>query len=168
MAHQRDSTQVDLKESSVHTDDESTPASSRSDDIATDAALDRLESITGGADEPAIYEGDLGKRLEELEATTEEEVDALRVNLYQEDDRPDARNGSGLIVDDPAEERIARLTESDPIESDAQAESVEPGLDDTSAVLRRHQNTSMWRSDGDVEGNVEVPMDEAINDRTVE
>jgi hypothetical protein len=169
MANQRERTRVNLNESSVYTDDASTPSPSLPDDVATDAALDRLEIITGGADEPAIYEGDLGQRLDELDASTEEEVDALKVNLLQEDELPNDRDGSGLIVDDAAEESLARLTEADPMESNLGAISVEPGLDDTSATLRRHHpDTSIARSEAVVEGNLDEPMDETVVERKVD
>jgi len=161
MAMQRERTRVNLNESSVYADDKSPLDPNQSDDLATDAELDRLETITGGADEPLIAEGELGRKLDELDASTNEELDALQVNLYQEDERPNARDGSGLIVDDAAEERIARFTESDPRESDIGAISVEPGRDDTSSVLRRHHpNTTIARSDAVVEGNLDEPMDE--------
>lgn len=165
-------TQVNLNESSVYADAEDKPASgdsSRSDDFATDAALDRLEIITGGADEPAIAEGELGQKLDELDATTEEEVEALQVNLLQEDERPNSRDGSGLIVDDAAEENLARFTEADPMQSDLGAISVEPGREDTSAILRRHhRNTTNVRSDAVVEGNLDEPMDETIDESKVD
>jgi len=156
MAMQRERTRVDLNESSVYADDKF-----QSDDLATDAEVDRLETITGGADEPLIAEGELGRKLDELDASTNEELDALQVNLYQEDERPAARDGSGLIVDDAAEERIARFTESDPRESDVGAISVEPGREDTSSVLRRHySNSTIAGSEAVVEGNLDEPMDE--------
>ena len=168
MANHRENTRVNLNESSVYADD-SNPTSSQSDDFATDAELDRLEVITGGPDEPVIADGDLGQKFDELEASTEEELDALQVNLLQEDERPNARDGSGLIVDDAAEERIARFTEADPRESDIGAISVEPGRDDTSAVLRRHEaNTSIAGSDAIVEDNLDEPMDETENERRVD
>ena len=111
-------------------------------------------------------EGDLAQKFDEFDASTEEELDALRVNLFQEDERPNARDGSGLIVDDAAEERIARFTESDPMQGDLGAVSVEPGRDDTSSVLRRHHpNSSIARSDAVVEGNLDEPMDETATDR---
>jgi N utilization substance protein A len=165
MANQTKGTQVDLDESSVYADKNPAPASNRSDDFASDAALDRLELITGGVEEPAIAEGELGQKFDELDASTEEELDALEVNLLQEDERPDSREGSGLIVDDAAEERIARFTESGPMESNIGAISVEPGLDDTSAILRRHHpNRSITGSDAVVEDNLDEPMDETVDE----
>ncbi len=161
-----DNSGVDLSESSVYGDNDSAQNSSRSDDFATDTAIDRLEFITGGADEPVIPEGELGKQFDELDASTEEELDALQVNLLQEDERPNARDGSGLIVDDSAEEQIARFTESDATMDDRGAISVEPGRDDTSYVLRRHHsNTSIADSDAVVEDNFDEPMDEINEDR---
>ena len=165
MANQPKGEQVDLSESSVYADNNPAPASSRSDDFATDTALDRLELITGGADENAIAEGELGQKLDELSASTEEELHALEVNLLQEGDRPDSRDASGLIVDDAAEERIARFTESDPMQSNPGAISIEPGRDDSSAILRNHYaETSIVNSDAVVESNLDEPMDETVDE----
>jgi transcription termination/antitermination protein NusA len=170
MANQKEGTHVDLKESSVYGGDKpASEAANRSEDFATDTALDRLELITGGADEPVLAEGDLGKKLDELDATTEEEVDALKVNLLQDDERPNEQDGSGLIVDDTAEETLARFTEADPMQADLGAISVEPGREDTSEVLRRHHpNTSVARSEAVVEGNLDEPMDETIDESKVD
>jgi transcription termination/antitermination protein NusA len=165
MANQPKSAQVDLNESSIYADKTPAPASNQSDDFATETALDRLELITGGAEEPALTEGELGQKFDELDASTEEELDALEVNLLQEDERPNSRDGSGLIVDDAAEERIARFTESDPMQSDLGAISVEPGRDDTSATLRKHySDTSIANSDAVIGSNLDEPMDETVDD----
>lgn len=163
MANQPKGTQVDLSESSVYADKNPAPASNRSDDFATDTAIDRLEMITGGADEPAIAEGELGQKFDELDASTEEELEALEVNLLQEDERANSRDGSGLIVDDTAEERIARFTESDPMQSGLGAISVEPGRDDTSSVLRRHSNASLGHENAVVDENLDEPKDETAD-----
>lgn len=166
MAEHPKGTQVDLKESSIYGDDNSTTDSNLSDDFATDTAVDRLELITRGADEPIIPEGQLGQKFDELDACTEEELDALQVNLMQEDERPNARDGSGLILDDSAEEQIARFTESDPTVEDRGEISVEPGRDDTRRILRRHHpNSAVADSDAVVEGNLDEPMDETNVDR---
>ncbi|MGZ4816299.1 MAG: hypothetical protein ACXVZV_12870, partial [Terriglobales bacterium] len=112
---------------------------------------------------------DLREKLAELAATTEEEVDALNVNLLQDDELPTTRNGSGRVVDDTAQERLARFTEADPMQGDIGVVSVEPGRDDTSRVLRsHHHNTTIARSDAVVEGNLDEPMDETIMDRKVD
>jgi transcription termination/antitermination protein NusA len=168
MANQQKGTQVDLSESSVYADKNPDPVSNRSDDFATDTALDRLELITGGAEEPAIAEGELGQKFDELDASTEEELDALEVNLYQEDERPNSREGSGLIVDDAAEERIARFTESDPMQSKLGAISVVPGRDDTSSILRHHSETSIAHPNAVVDENSDEPMNETVDDRNAE
>jgi len=163
MANPEKGNQVDLSESSVYTDKNPAPASNTSDDFATDTAIDRLEMITGGADEPNIAEGELGQKLDELDASTEEELDALEVNLFQDDERHNSRDGSGLIVDDAAEERIARFTEADPMQSDLGAISVVPGRDDTSSVLRRHSNASLGHQNAVVDENLEEPKDETAD-----
>ncbi|MGC2616557.1 MAG: hypothetical protein WA354_21165 [Terracidiphilus sp.] len=169
MAKPRKKEQVDLSESSVYRDNTPNPPMGRPEDLATDAELDRLEAITGGADEPAIVDGELGQKFDELDASTEEELDALEVNLVQEDERPNVRDGSGLIVDDSAEEQLARFTEADPMLSDLGAVSVAPGSDDTSAVLRRHYpNPSIAGSDAVVEGNLDEPMGETILERKID
>ena len=104
-----------------------------------------------------------------MAASTEEEVDALRVNLTQDDYPSSARDSSGRVVDDSAQERLARFTEADPMQGDIGVVSVEPGRDDTSRILRRHHpNTTIARSDAVVEGNFDEPMDEIIMDRKVD
>jgi hypothetical protein len=135
-----------------------------------DSTLEQVEILAAGAQESDdMDEEGLGEKLAELAVTSEEEVDALRINLLQEDERPDALDGSGLVVDDVAEERLARFTEADPMEDDLGAVSVEPGRDNTSAVLRRHfANTSIADSDAVGEGNLDEPMDETVTDRRVD
>jgi hypothetical protein len=165
MAKQREDTHVNLNESSVYSDDKAAPAAGRSDDLATDATLDRLEVITGGADQPALYEGVLGQKFDELDASTEEELDALRVNLFQDSAPASSRDGSGRVNDELAEERITKLTEVGPLDSNMGAVSLEPGRDDTSAILRRHnRNVESADPDAIAEGNLDQPMDEAVSE----
>jgi hypothetical protein len=132
-----------------------------------DSTEERIEVLAAGAEDRAEMEADgLSNELDELAATTDEELDALRLNLVQEDDRPNSRDGSGLVVDEAAEERIARFTEADPNQTNLGGLSVEPGRDDTSAILRRHHtNTSIARSDAVVEDNLDEPMDESVDER---
>lgn len=139
-------------------------------DPGADGTLERVEILAAGAQENDNIEADgLGEKLAELAVTTEEEVDALKINLVQEDERSNARDGSGRVVDDSAEERTARFTESDPMRGELGAVSVEPGRDNTSSVLRRHHpNTSVARSDAIVEGNLDEPMDETVIERKVD
>ncbi len=158
---------VNLDESSVYGAEDS--ASVAPDDVATEATLDRLEEITGGADDPDLYEEDLEQQVDELEAGTEEEVDALKVNLLQDDALPDSRDGSGLVSDDVAEEELARFTEVGPMQDIQGAATVAPGRDDTSAILRSHHpNSEIARSEDVVEGNLDEPRDEEVVDRKVD
>jgi hypothetical protein len=161
--------EVDLSESSIYGKDAQEQGAGSVDDVATDAVIDRLEAITGGAEDPAMYEGRLGQRMEALDASTAEELDALEVNLRQEDERPNSRDGSGRIVDDVAEEQMAEFTEVGPDLDEEGALPVAPGRDDTSAVLRRHHlNMDITRADAVVEGNVEDVRNERLGDRHVD
>ena len=131
MAEKPRNYEVDLKESSTYgRDDQDTPADLG--DAATEELLDRLETITGGADDPPIFEGELGRKMDELDAETDEEVDALEVDLLQEDEISNPNDGSGRIVDDVSEEDLARFTEVGPDAFDRGAISVVPGREDTS------------------------------------
>lgn len=140
------------------------------DELDNESDLERVEVLASGAERSNdIDEDDLGEKLSELAASTEEEVDALKVNLFQDDEPPRTRDSSGLVVDDAAEERLARFTEADPMQGDIGVVSVEPGRDDTSRILRRHHpKTNIARSDALVEGNVDEPMDETIMERKVD
>jgi len=140
------------------------------DELDNETDVERVEVLASGADRTDdIDEDDVSEQLSELAASTDEEVDALEINLRQDDELPSARDSSGRVVDDVAEERIARFTEADPMQGDIGAVSVEPGRDDTSRILRRHHpNTSIARSDAIVEGNLDEPMDETIMDRKVD
>lgn len=87
---------VDLNESSVYGKDANDNHASDEGDTATEETLDRLEQITGGADEPGVYEGKLGRAVNRLDASTDEEIDALksifsRTSLWR--DRDVAREG---------------------------------------------------------------------------
>jgi transcription termination/antitermination protein NusA len=168
MAHKSGHTEVDLSESSIYgknADADEAP----NGDGADEATIDRLEAFTGGADEPGVYEGKLGRRMDTLDATTDEEIDALKLDLSQEDERANARDGSGRIVDDVAEEQLAEFTEVGPDLDGEGAESFTAGRDDTSATLRRHHpNTDVARADAVVEGNLDKPSDETREDGFVD
>lgn len=140
------------------------------DELDTETDVERVEILASGVESSNhIDEDDISQKLSELAATTEEEVDALRVNLIQDDYPPSTRDSSGRIIDDTAEERLARFTEADPMLGDIGVVSVEPGRDDTSDILRRHHpNTTIARSDAVVEGNIDEPMDETIMERKVD
>ena len=163
--------EVDLSESSVYGKDEAEPARGNTD-IATEATLNQLETLTGGAeieDQPATYDSPVDHEIDKSNAGLDEEIDALQVNLTQEDDIPDAHDGSGRIVDDTAEERLAEVTETGPMLDEEGAESLTPGRDDTSAVIREHHpNTEMARSETVVEGNLDETRDERKEDSKVD
>ncbi len=156
---------VDLNESSVYGPEETAPA--KADDIATEATLDRLEEITGGADDdpdiddPNLHEGRFAEEVDSLTASSEEEVDALEVNLLQDDQIATTRNGSGRVIDEIAEERVAEYIEVGPRLTNEGAMLLEPGLDDTSATIRQHHpNSERARSESVVEGNFDEIQDE--------
>lgn len=140
------------------------------DELDNASDVERVEVLAAGGESSNNIEADgLREQLAELAATTEEEVDALKVNLLQDDEPPSTRDSTGRVVDDTAEERLARFTEADPMQDEIGAISVEPGRDDTSRVLRRHHpNTTIARSDAVVEGNLDEPMDETIMERKVD
>lgn len=107
--------------------------------------------------------------VQKLNVSTEEEVDALKLGLLGEDERRSARNGSGHVVDDLAEAEVSKFTEVGPLQPDRGAESLMPGRDDTSTVLRRHHpNTEIARAEDVVEGNLDEPREESRAERKVD
>jgi len=165
MAREIPSEEVDLTESSVYGKDANDNPASERGDTADEATIDRLEPITGGADEPGIYEGRLGRKIDQLDAETDEELDALELDLHQDEPRTDTRDGSGRIVDELAKEEIAEFTEVGPDVDDRGAKSVAPSLDDTSSILRRHHPNTIARAEDLVEGNLDEPRDEERGER---
>ena len=86
--------------------------------------------------------------------------DALHVDLFQEDERPSAHDGSGWVVDEVAEEVVDAFTEEGPLQPERGAESLVPGRDNTSTTQRRHHpNAEVARGTEDV-GNRDEPKDE--------
>jgi len=140
------------------------------DELDSESEVERVEVLASGAeDTDDMDDDDLLEKLSELAASSEEEIDALRVNLEQDDYPPSTADSSGRIVDDTAQERLARFTEADPMQGDLGVVSVEPGRDDTSRILRRHHpNTTIAGSEAIVEGNIDEPMDESIGERKVD
>lgn len=135
-------------------------------DAVTEDQIDRLEAITGGddEDEELPQSEDLQQQFNSLDASTEEELDALEVDLAQDSELGASRDGSGRIIDELAEEEIAKSTEVGPGADDRGARSVEPGRQDTSGVLRRHHPAPPAGADPEaiVEGNVDAPLDEGL------
>lgn len=147
-------------------------AANRGEDTADAATIERLAAIAGGADEddPRLFEDeDLSREIDKLDAETEEEIDALRLDLVQDGGESHTTDTSGRIVDDTAEEELARFTEVGPMQPDQGVVTVEPGRDDTSRVLRRHHpNTEVARAQDVVEGNLDEPRDEEVMDKKVD
>ena len=93
-------------------------------------------------------------------AQTDEEIDALTQDLYQAGEEGVSPEGSGLISDELAEERLAELTEEGPGLDEEGAASLDAGERDVSEQLVKHRTTA----DGVGEGNVEESKDEAKSD----
>jgi N utilization substance protein A len=93
-------------------------------------------------------------------AQTDEEIDALTQDLYQAGEEGVSPEGSGLISDELAEERLAELTEEGPGLDEEGAASLDAGDRDVSEQLVKHRTTA----DGVGEGNVEESKDEAKSD----
>ena len=135
------------------------------------ATIDRLEAIAGGADEDdprLLLDPNLRREVEKLNASIEEEIDALRVDLVQDGGMSRTTDTSGRVVDEVAEEEIARFTEVGPMQPDQGVVSVEPGRNDTSRRLRSHHPNTVARAQDVVEGNLDEPRDEEVGERKVD
>ncbi len=147
-------------------------STARPGDVADAATIERLEAIAGGADEDDpryLLDPNLSREMDKLDAITEEEVDALRVDLVQDGGESHTNDSSGRVVDDVAEEELARFTEVGPMQPDQGVVTVEPGRDDTSGKLRRHHpNSGVARAQDVGEGNLDQPIDEQVMDRKVD
>lgn len=165
MAEKKTTGKVDLTESSVYGNDDANLDAST--DTVDDGVINRLEEVAGSVDdEPGIYEGELGRKMEDLDASTEEEIEALEINLLQDDDTAGISGGTGRISDDLAAERMAGITEVGPTLADKGVVSVTPGRDEPGDILRQHHpNTEVARSEAVIEGNLDEPRDEVRNDR---
>ena len=99
-------------------------------------------------------------------AQTDEEIDALTLDLDQAGEEEVGSDGSGLVNDELAEERLAELTETGTALDDEGAESLDPGRQDVSERLRRNQpnEDAIPDSTAVLEGNVEDIKDEAKSD----
>jgi N utilization substance protein A len=99
------------------------------------------------------------------EAGLDEEIDALEQDLTQEGEQSVSEDGSGRIVDELAEERLAEVTEVGPDLDTEGGESLEPGRQDVSARIAEDQPHDLIRgefvaSDAILEGNTEEIKDE--------
>ena len=103
------------------------------------------------------------------DAQVNEEIDALTLDQEGEREAPDDQDGSGLISDDIARERMEELTESGPDVGEIGAISETPGREDTSEVLARHNpNYDLARSEAVDDGNVEEASHETRQDAKVD
>jgi hypothetical protein len=135
-------------------------------DGSTDLQMDRARTMRiAGEEDPHR----LQREIEKLDAETDEEVDALRINLEQDSEFGTTSDGTGRLVDDLAEQKIAGSTEVGPLAGERGAASIAPGREDTSRTLRlHHPNTEIARAEDVVEGNLDEPQDESTIVRKVD
>ncbi|MGA8111916.1 MAG: transcription termination factor NusA [Acidobacteriaceae bacterium] len=96
------------------------------------------------------------------EASTDEEIAALEQDLTQSDEEPASEDGSGLIRDEVAEERLAEVTEVGPDLDDEGAEAVVPGREDVSERLKESEIAADG-NDAVVDDELEEVKDEGEN-----
>jgi transcription termination/antitermination protein NusA len=115
-------------------------------EAGTEETMDKSEEATRKAEEASI----------------DEELDALEQDLTQSGEEPASEDGSGLIVDDVAEEELAEITDVGPDVEVEGAKAVAPGHEDTSETLAGHRLKPEADDDDEavVEGNVEEVKDE--------
>ena len=102
-------------------------------------------------------------------AQTDEELDALRLNQTQDGETGGNSDGTGLVNDEVAEERLAEITETGPALDAEGAEAVVPGREDTSETLAAHETNLEGARDGAVvEGNVEEVREEELDGKKVD
>jgi transcription termination/antitermination protein NusA len=113
-----------------------------------------------GEERPEPATPSLAEAAHIADVQADEEIEALEQNLTQAgEDRP-SEDGSGLISDELAEERLAEVTETGEALEDEGAESLDPGREDTSEVLAEHHPHA--DSDAVGEGNLDEPRNEAV------
>ena len=99
------------------------------------------------------------------EASLDEEIDALTQDLTQEGEDSVSSEGSGQIVDELAEERLAEITEVGPELETEGGESLVPGREDVSERIAEDKphdlgHTELAEEDAVIEGNTEEIKDE--------
>jgi N utilization substance protein A len=99
------------------------------------------------------------------EASLDEEIDALTQDLTQEGEDIVSSDGSGRIVDELAEERLAEITEVGPDIETEGGESLEPGREDVSERIAEEKphtlaHGELAEEEAVLEGNVEEIKDE--------
>src|SRR5579859_1166103 len=138
MAKQIRSRQRKKERNRTSTQNGQRPAPRAPGDIATAGAPARLNATTSGAsrDGLCLLDRNPDAQFDELQAATDEEIDALRVNLVQDGIASRTADTAGHVVDDIAEEELARFTEAEPVQAGHGVASAEPGRDDTRRALR--------------------------------
>ncbi|HVW77895.1 MAG TPA: transcription termination factor NusA [Alloacidobacterium sp.] len=124
-----------------------------------------------GEERPAPAEPSLTAAAHLADVQAEEEIDALEQNLTQAGEEYPSEDGSGLIDDEVAEERLAEITEEGPDLADEGAESVVPGREDTSEILAEHvphAENAHAHADSIGEGNVEESKEEEVGEHKID
>jgi N utilization substance protein A len=103
------------------------------------------------------------------EAGLDEEIDALEQDLTQDGEQSVSEEGSGRIVDELAEERLAEVTEVGPDLDAEGGESLDPGRQDVSERIVEDQphnliHGELIAEDAVLEGNTEEIKDEGRPD----
>jgi N utilization substance protein A len=119
-----------------------------------------------GEARPASAELSVAEAAHIADAQAEEEIEALEQDLTQAGEERPGEDGSGIIRDELAEERLAEVTETGEALEDEGAESLDPGREDTSEVLAEHHPHA--DNDAVLEGNTDEPKDEAVDREKVE
>ncbi|MGA7523458.1 MAG: transcription termination factor NusA [Acidobacteriaceae bacterium] len=118
---------------------------------------------------PEAADADIAAAQRAEEASSEEEIAALQQDLTQSGEEPASADGSGLIDDELAEERLAEITEVGPALDEEGAESMVPGREDVSERLTENQiDPEVASDDAVVEGNVEEVREEELGEKKVD
>ena len=119
-----------------------------------------------GEERPASATPSLAEAAHIADVQAEEEIEALEQDLTQAGEERVSEDGSGLISDELAEERLAEVTETGEALEDEGAESLDPGREDTSELLAEHHP----HADNDAvgEGNLDEPKDEAVEKEKID
>jgi N utilization substance protein A len=127
------------------------------DDVVTSAAED--DERSPNATDLAAVEADMALDQERAKADAElgEELDALEVDEADGGEERASEDGSGHVVDEIARERMEELTESGREAGEVGILPQDPGRDDTSARLRRHNPVPSPLPGGEAEEEAVLP-----------
>ncbi|MFZ0631163.1 MAG: transcription termination factor NusA [Acidobacteriaceae bacterium] len=102
-------------------------------------------------------------------ASSDEEIAALEQDLTQSGEETVSADGSGLINDEVAEERLAEVTEVGPALDEEGAEAVVPGREDVSERLAENEtDPELASNEAVLEGNVEEVREEELGEKKVD